>query len=66
MAKLYLKEWRQYRGFTQQQLADSCNLSIVSVARIESGTNVIDLNQLDAMATALKIDDPRKLLYPPD
>lgn len=52
-----LKVWREYRGLTQQQLADAIGgISKAYISEIESGKKPDSLKVLKAIANVLKID----------
>lgn len=47
---------RREAGLTQQQLAESTNMSVVAIAYIETGKRWGRLGTLDKIAKALKVD----------
>lgn len=51
--RLYLAEWRKYRGLTQEELADRIGISRVHVSRIEKGHSPWDQTFLGAVSEAL-------------
>lgn len=51
-----LAEIRKTRGITQQQLAESLNMSVVSIAYIETGKRFARLGTLHKLAKALQIN----------
>lgn len=51
--RLYLKEWREFRQLTQEQLADRIGISRVMVSKIERGLNPYHQAFLEAAAAAL-------------
>jgi transcriptional regulator with XRE-family HTH domain len=53
--KLYLAEWRESLGLTQQQLGDRLATSDVTVSRWETGKRRPDNNALAAICEALGI-----------
>lgn len=57
----YVKEWRQYRGLTQDQLAERIDKSRGLVAQIESGLTDLTGDTLHALAFALRCE-PSDLL----
>lgn len=59
--RTFFKEWREYRGLTQEQLADRLETSVASISRIESGTQPYTQDVLEALAEAL-MTDPASLL----
>jgi transcriptional regulator with XRE-family HTH domain len=61
----YLKEWRQHRGMTQEQLADALNTSKGEVSRYERLQRTLSLLIQLRLARALRIM-PEQLFSPPD
>src|SRR4051794_12506930 len=54
--RLYLAEWRENRGLTQQQLGDRLGVSDVTVSRWETRARQPDLSAQEAIAEALGIE----------
>jgi DNA-binding XRE family transcriptional regulator len=50
-----VKVWREYRGLTQQQLAETADLSTSYLSQIESGKRTGTAEILKAIATALNV-----------
>jgi transcriptional regulator with XRE-family HTH domain len=63
--RLYLAQWREQRGLTQQQLADRLGTTDVTVSRWETGKRQPTLNVQAAIAEALDIH-PLDLCRHPD
>lgn len=63
--RLYIAEWRENRGLSQQQLGDRLGTSDVTISRWETGKRRPDLNAQAAVAEALDID-PFDLRRHPD
>lgn len=63
--KTYLKEWRENRGLTQEQLAGRLSVTDVTVHRWEAGKALLNTNVLAAVAEALDIE-PQDLYRHPD
>lgn len=59
--RFYLKEWRQFRDMTQQELADASGLSLGYVSNLERGAKRHNEDVLDALSAALKCE-PADLL----
>ena len=51
----HLKQLRKTHGFTQETLADECEIDRVTIARIETGTLTPTLHILFALADALNV-----------
>jgi transcriptional regulator with XRE-family HTH domain len=49
-------EVRKSRGMTQQELAESINMSVVAIAYIETGKRWARLSTLSKIARSLKVD----------
>lgn len=50
-----IKVWREYRGLTQQQLAETADLSPAYLSQIESGKRTGTAEILKSIATALSL-----------
>lgn len=59
--RTFIKEWRNHRGLSQEQLADRLETSVASISRIENGTQPYTQDVLEALADAL-MTDPASLL----
>lgn len=54
--RLFLAEWREYRGLSQDALGNRLGVSDVTVSRWETGKRRPDLNAQAAIAEALDIE----------
>lgn len=54
--RLYLAEWRESRGLSQEQLGGRLGVTDVTISRWETGRRQPDLNAQAAIAEALDID----------
>lgn len=63
--RIYLREWRQYRNLTQDQLADRIGISRVMVSKIERGLNPYHQAFLEAAAEALMCEPADLLVRDP-
>lgn len=63
--RLFIAEWREDKGLTQQQLADRLGTSDVTVSRWETRARQPDNNAQEAIAEALGIE-PTDLRRHPD
>jgi DNA-binding XRE family transcriptional regulator len=50
-----VRAWREYRGLTQQQLAEAAGISVPYLSQIESGTRKGSAEVLAAIAKALEL-----------
>ena len=51
--RTFIKQWRQYRGLTQERLAARINKSTATVSQIETGKSPYSQEILEAIAEAL-------------
>lgn len=51
-----LRIWREYRGFTQDNLAQSANISKSYISQIETGLKPGSIRVLSCVAEALSVD----------
>lgn len=63
--RLFLAEWREEKGLTQQQLADRLGTTDMTVSRWETGKRKPDINAQAAIAQAMGMDDPIDLYRDP-
>lgn len=59
--RTFFREWREFRGLTQEQLAGRLETSVASISRIEKGTQPYTQDVLEALAEAL-MTDPASLI----
>ena len=52
----YIKEWRKYRGLTQEQLAERIGIARSYLTKIERGARRYDQPFLEAAADALRCE----------
>ena len=57
MSKTYFKEWRIYRGLTQEKASELSGLSEPTLSRIENGRRKYDSTHLAALATAYMCEE---------
>ena len=74
LRKTYFREWREYRGLTQDQLAERMETNKGAISKIENGHSTYNQSSLEAWALALQCepadlitrdpnsDDPQSLL----
>lgn len=63
--RIYLQEWRDHRGLTQEQLANRLGTTDVTVSRWETGRSLLSTDVMAAIAEALDIE-PQALYRHPD
>lgn len=63
--RTFLKEWRKFRGLTQEQLAERLELTQATVARIERGDISYTQPVLEAMADALRCEPADLIMRDP-
>ena len=63
--RLYLLEWREARGLTQERLAERLGVSSMTISRWERGTSLLNTDVMSALADALDIE-PTDLYRHPD
>jgi len=51
-----VRVWRDYRGLTQQQLADKVGISKPYLSQLESGAREASVTVIKRLASALKVD----------
>ena len=61
---MYLREWRKYRGLTQEALAELLDTGKAVISRLETGQQRYHQDWIEALAKALDID-PVDLFRPP-
>lgn len=54
--RIFLKEWRTYRGLTQEQLAERVGWSVGNVSQLERGLQGYSQEGLEALADALQCE----------
>lgn len=52
----FIKEWRKFRGLTQQQLADRVETVVSGISQLESGKQGYSQAMLEALASALSCE----------
>ncbi|OAF05436.1 hypothetical protein AYJ54_00590 [Bradyrhizobium centrolobii] len=63
--RTFFRQWREFRGLTQEQLAERLETSVASISRIESGTQPYTQDTLEALADALSTDPASLLMRDP-
>lgn len=64
--RTFFRQWREFRGLTQEQLAGRLETSVASISRIESGTQPYTQDVLEALAEALMTDPASLIMRNPD
>lgn len=63
--RTFLRQWREYRGLTQDDLAARLETSKASISRIELGQQAYTQDFLEACADALRTDPASLLMRDP-
>lgn len=63
--RFYLKQWRQKRGLTQEEIADAIDTSKGYISQLERGDRRYNQDILEQLAGVLEIE-PADLLRAPD
>lgn len=63
--RTFIKEWREFRSLTQEQLAERVGTSKASVSRIEAGTQSYTQDLLEAFGEALRTEPASLLMRNP-
>lgn|SRR5690606_17347145 len=58
----FIREWRKYRGLTQQQLADRVDVAVSTISQLENGKQGYSQALLEGLAEALSCE-PWDLLH---
>lgn len=64
--RTFIKEWRAFRGLTQEALAERVDMSPGNVSLIERGLQNYTQETLEAFATALRCDPADLLMRNPN
>ncbi len=62
----FIRQWREFRGLSQDQLADRLYTSKASISRIEKGTQAYTQDFLESAAEALRTDPASLLMRNPE
>jgi len=65
LERTFIAEWREFRGITQEKLAELSNTTKQSISRIEAGKQVYTQKSLEAIARALRCRPADLLLRDP-
>lgn len=63
--RYYFKEWRTYRGYTQEELGEMVGVTGPSVSQLENGTQGFTDTTLESYAEALKCNPGDLLMRNP-
>jgi len=63
--RLYIAEWREARGLTQERLAERLGTTGMTVSRWETGKSSVNTSVMSALADAFDIE-PEELFRHPD
>lgn len=62
----FFRQWREYRGLTQEQLAERLETSVASISRLEGGKQPYTQDVLEALADALNTDPASLIMRNPE
>ena len=62
---MFVKEWRKYRGLTQEQLAERVGWSVSNISQLEQARQGYSQEGLEALAEALNCDPGQLLTVDP-
>jgi transcriptional regulator with XRE-family HTH domain len=65
LRKTYFREWREFRGLTQEQLAELLGTGKSAVSKMERGENKYNQYSLEAWADALNCEPSDLISRPP-
>ncbi len=54
--RIFLKQWREYRGLTQEALADRVGMSVSNISQLERGLQGYSDDGLSALGEALQCE----------
>jgi len=54
--RIFLQQWRKYRGLTQEQLAERVGMSKGNISQLEQGVQGYSQEGLEALADALQCE----------
>jgi len=66
LRRTFIREWRKYRGLTQEQLGERLELTGSHISMIEAGQRPYTQETLEAIAEALQTDPPSLLMRNPE
>lgn len=66
LRRTFIRQWREHRGVTLEQLADRIGTTHASLSRIERGLQPYSQGLLESIADALQTDPASLLMRNPD
>lgn len=66
LSRTFLKEWREYRGLTQEQAAERLNVSRTLLSKIENAKSPYTQGFMEAAAEAYMCDVPDLIVRDPN
>lgn len=66
LSRTFLKEWREYRGLTQEQAAERLNVSRTLLSKIENAKSPYTQGFMEAAAEAYNCDVPDLIMRDPN
>ncbi len=61
----FIKQWRKYRGLTQQRLAERVEMAVPSISQLETGKQGYSQDTLERLADALNCQPGELLMRDP-
>ena len=65
LGRIFLKEWRKFRGLSQERLAERVGMSVSNISQLEQGRQGYSQAGLEALAEALACDPGQLLTVDP-
>lgn len=66
LGRTFLKEWREYRGLTQEQAAERLNISRTLLSKIENAKSPYSQGLLEAAAEAYRCEPADLIMRDPE
>jgi transcriptional regulator with XRE-family HTH domain len=63
--RIFLKQWREYRDITQEELAERVGMSVGNISQLERGLQGYSQEGLESLAEALRCDPGHLLTVDP-
>lgn len=63
--KLFVKQWREFRNLTQEQLAERAGMSVGNISQLERGLQGYSMQGLEALSQALNCEPGHLFMVDP-